>query len=245
MDNRYYDNVIAEMKSFLDEKEFKPFDDGFANENKKVVIEYNEEKQTYSLLVADKNDDGEFGDLRLINSWLFDDSQTAKDAGSVGIDFTVSLRKELGVKLSRPNANVELPTANKSGCMTIAGFTKKMLDVFPALKEDYKNHIAIYGNFLYINFFGEFLVPQLKNIFTNGTKKQIKKLYDVFEDAYVGDNETVNIMIAVLCAAAYNDEKCKSAIEDMLSADNHFLQSFRNFYVKLPKSKKLFEALVK
>lgn len=245
MDNRYYDNVIAEMKPFLDENGFKAVSDYFENENKRIAVRYNDEKQTYSLLVADKTDGENFGEMHQINAWLFDDSQTAKDANSVGIDFVVSLRKELGIRLSRPTASVELPSANKSGAMTITGFTKKMLDIFPVLKDDYKNHIASYGNFLYIDFFGEYLVPQLKALFAKGTKKQINKLYNVFEDAYVGDNETVNIMIAVLCATAYNDEKCKTAIEDMLADNVHFLQSFKNFYVILPKSKKLFELLVK
>lgn len=246
MDNRYYENVIAEMKPFLDENGFVAEGDDFVNDSKKISIKYNDEKQTYSLLVATKDEEGNFGEMSPINSWLFDDSQNAKDAGSVGIDFVVSLRKELGVKIQRANADVELPSATKSGAMTVTGFTKKMLDVFPALKDDYKEHIATYGNFLYINFFGEKLVPQLKILFTTGTKKQIKKLYDVFEDAYVkGEKDTINIMIAVLSAAAYKDEKVQSEIEEMLANNSHFLQAFKNFSIKLPKSKKLFDALVK
>ena len=234
------------MKPFLDEHGFKALDDGFANDNKKIAVVYNDEKQTYSLLVATKDEEGNFGEMSAINTWLFDDSQNAKDAESVGIDFTVSLRKELGVKLARKNFDVELPSATKDGAMTVTGFTKKMLDVFPVLKDDYKEHIATYGNFLYINFFGEKLVPQLKNLFSNGTKKQIKKLYDVFEDANVkGDKDTVNIMIALLAAASYNDENCKTAIEQMLADNSHFLQSYRNFAIKFPSSKKLFNALVK
>lgn len=246
MDNRYYDNVIAEMKPFLDEHGFKAIDDGFVNDNKKISVMYNDEKQTYSLLVATKDDEGNFSEMSAINTWLFDDSQNAKDAISVGIDFTVSLRKELGVKIARKNVDVELPSATKDGAMTVTGFSKKMLDVFPVLKDDYKEHIATYGNFLYINFFGEKLVPQLKNLFSTGTKKQIKKLYDVFEDAYIkGDKDTVNIMIALLAAAGYNDESCKTAIEQMLADNSHFLQSYKSFAVKLPSSKKLFNALVK
>ncbi len=246
MDNRYYDHVIAEMKPFLDEHGFKALDDGFVNDNKKIAVVYNDEKQTYSLLVSTKDEEGNFGEMNTINTWLFDDSQNAKDAMSVGIDFTVSLRKELGVKITRKNIDVELPSATKDGAMTVTGFTKKMLDVFPVLKDDYKEHIATYGNFLYINFFGEKLVPQLKNLFSTGTKKQIKKLYDVYEDAYVkGGKDTINIMIALLAAASYNDEKCKDAIEQMLADNSHFLQSYKNFAVKLPHSKKLFNALVK
>ncbi len=246
MDNRYYDNVIAEMQPFLDENGFKSVEDSFINDNKKIAVVYDETKQTYSLLIASKDDEGNFGEMTAINTWLFDDSQNAKDATSVGIDFTVSLRKELGIKTVRKNVSVELPSANKDGAMTVTGFTKKMLDVFPVLKDDYKEHIATYGNFLYINFFGEKLVPQLKNLFTTGTKKQIKKLYDVFEDAYVkGDKDTISIMVAVLSAASYNDEKCTDSIELMLADNNHFLQSYKNFAVKLPASKKLFNTLVK
>lgn len=234
------------MKPFLDEHGFKALDDGFANDSKKIAVVYNEEKQTYSLFVATKDDEGNFGEMNAINTWLFDDSQNAKDAISVGIDFTVSLRKELGVKIARKNVDVELPSATKDGAMTVTGFTKKMLDVFPVLKDDYKEHIATYGNFLYINFFGEKLVPQLKNLFSTGNKKQIKKLYDVFEDAYIkGDKDTVNIMIALLAAAGYNSESCKTAIEQMLADNSHFLQSYKSFAVKLPSSKKLFNALVK
>lgn len=247
MDNRYYENVIAEMKSFLDENGFKADGDFFVSDTKKIEVKYDDARQTYSLFIADKNEDGTFGELQVVNSWLFDDSQNASDAGSVGIDFVVSLRKALGVKIQRAsNTNIELPTSGKAGNSTVAGFTKKMLDIFPAIKDDYKEHIAVYGNFLYINFFGDYLVPQLKNMFTNGTKKQIKKLFNVLEDTYVkGDKETVNVMIAVLVAAGYNDEKCRASIEEMLLEDAHFLQSYKSLAVRLPKSKKLFKALVK
>ena len=130
--------------------------------------------------------------------------------------------------------------------MTVSGFAKKMLDVFPSLKDEYKEHIAVYGNFLYINFFGEHLVPLMKNLFLNGTKKQIAKFYDVFDNAYLkGDRDTVNIMIALLTASAYNDTKVDAKIKDMLSENKHFLSSYNNFVPLFAKNKKLKDALVK
>ncbi len=246
MDNRYYDSVIKEMKPFLDENGFKSVDNGFANETKKIAVSYNEGNKTYSLFVATKDDEGNFGEEVNANTWLFDDSQTEKDAEAVGIDFVNTLRKELGVKAAKRGASVELPTASKNGSMSITGFAKKMLDVFPVLKEDYKEHIEIYGTFLYLNFFGEKLVPQMAGLFENGTKKQIKKLYDVFEDAYVkGDKDTVNVMIAVISAVGIKSEKANTAIEDMLSADTHFLQAYKNFKPMLSRDKKLSSALIK
>ncbi len=248
MDNRYFDKVIEEMQPFLDEQSFKQSEDGsYKNDTRAVKVEYNESRQMYTLNVAEIAD-GEIGEFKEISAWLFDDSQTAKDAASVGMDFTASLRKNMGIKLKRTASGeeVELPTVSKIGSITVTGFAKKMLDFFPSLKDEYKDHIAQCGNFLYLNFFGEHLVPHIKNVLSSGNKKQIKKLYDILGDMYVkGDKDTVNTVVAVLCAAAYNDENTEKAVKDMLADNNHFLLAFESFLNTMPKSKKLMAALVK
>ncbi len=246
MDNRYLENVLDELKPFLDENSFTNTENGFANNTKAVNVAYDDARQMFTLSVADIDEEGGVGEFREINAWLFDDSQTQKDATAVGIDFTNSLRKELGIKRIRSaNANIELPTA-KSGSGTITGFTKKMLDVFPPLKAEYKNHIAVYGNFLYLNFYGEYLVPYLKKIFLTGTSKQIKKFVDILREAYVkGDRETVNAVIAVLCAASYNDAPVAESIKNAISEDKHMLASYENFMPIFIKNKKLRAALIK
>ena len=60
-----------------------------------------------------------------------------------------------------------------------------------------------------------------------------------------GDKDTVNTLIAVLCAAAYKDEKAFEALKSMLEEDKHFLSSVENFIKVFPKSKKLTAALIK
>lgn len=248
MDNRYYENVINEMQPFLDEQCFALKEDGsFLNSKKSVKINYADERQMYVLSVADVAEDGIIGDYAEVNAWLFDDSQNAKDAQSVGIDFINSLRKELGVKVKRNiSADIDLPTASKSDTINITGFTKKILDIFPALKADYKMHVGKYGNFLYLNFFGEFLVPQLKELFTQGNSKQIKKFYDFYKDAYAkGDRDTVNVTVALLCAASYENETATASIREMLKDNAHFLMSYNNFISAFAKNKKLKKALLK
>ena len=248
MDNRYFDKVIEEMQPFLDEQSFKQSEDGsYKNDTRAVMVEYNESRQMYTLNVAEIAD-GEIGEFKEISAWLFDDSQTAKDAASVGMDFTASLRKNMGIKLKRTASGeeVELPSVSKIGIIKVTCFAKKMLDFFPPLKDEYKDHIAQCGNFLYLNFFGEHLVPHIKNVLSSGNKKQIKKLYDILGDMYVkGDKDTVNTVVAVLCAAAYNDENTEKAVKDMLADNNHFLLAFESFLKTMPKSKKLMAALVK
>ena len=245
MDNRYYDSVIKEMKPFFDEAGFVLREGGFfLAETKAAKVEYNEGSQSYELLVADV-EEGNVGEFSKITSWLFDDSQTEKDAESVGIDFVDTLRKNMGIKVKRTatGTNIELPSASKSGSMDIGGFAKKVLDVFPAFKDEYKAHVAKYGNFLYMSFFADTLVPQIKGILTEGNKKSLKKLYDLLDTAYnTGNGETSNIVVASISAAVCKDEDLKAKAMEFLSEDKHLKNSVTAFIPVLLKDKKLAEA---
>lgn len=233
------------MSPFFEENNIKENDGVFSNDSKSIIVKYDETRKMFTLSVADIVE-GATGEYSEINAWLFDETQNLNDAVSVGIDFTNSLRKEFGIKRKRADAIIELPTASKDGNYDIAAFSKKVLDVFPALKEEYKNHISIYGNFLYLNFFGEHLVPRLVRLFEEGTKKQIKKFYEVVNIAYnKGDRDTVNAVVAVLAAAAYKNEKATANIKEMLDDNKHFLNSFVTFIPFFENNKKLKNALIK
>lgn len=248
MDNRYLDKVIAEMQPFFDENGFKSADGVYKNDKKAVALEYSEERQMYILKTADIDEEGNF-ELAESSSWLFDDSQNEKDAEAVGIDFTETLKSQLGIKRTRSASSaaaVDLPTVSKDGAYNITAFTKKMLDVFPALKDDYKEHIAVYGNFLYLNFFGEKLVPQIKAVLTENNKKSVKKLFDVLQNGYLqGDRDTVNTIVAVLAAACVNDENAKANAISALGDNQHFIDSLTQFMPIVASNKKLSAALLK
>lgn len=247
LDNRFYDSVIAEMQPFFDENGFKAQSDGsFLNEKKSAKIEYNEARQMYTLSIADVTD-GNIGEYSEVSAWLFDDSQNAKDAGSVGVDFVGTLRENLGIKYKRPKiTDIDLPSANKNGALTVSGFTKKVLDVYPQYKEAYKLHIAQYGNFLYLNFFSESLIPQIRTALTDNTKKTIKKLFELLEDGYVrGDRETVNAIVACVTAAIDGDVNLQTNALVMLDEDKHFKNSVVSFIPVFQRKKKLRNALLK
>ena len=247
MENKYLEQIIAEMQGIIKDAGLKVEDNFLKNDTKSIKIERSEETKLYTIAIADV--DGEnIGEYKQISAWLFDDNQTAKDAIAVGIDFSDALRKELGIAEQKPvvNSLVDLPTAKKGSDSGINALAKKMLDIFPALKEEYKAHVAHYGNFLYLNFFGEHLVPRLVRLFEEGTSKQIKKFYNTILDFYVeGDNDTINTVVALLAAAAYKNDNVTQKIRDMLADNNHFLSSFNNFLPAFAKNKKLVAALIK
>ncbi|MBO7519787.1 MAG: hypothetical protein J6T73_03325, partial [Clostridia bacterium] len=188
----------------------------------------------------------EGGEYREISAWLFDDSQTERDAASVGIDFTETLSSNLGVKRnSRAERIVDMPSSQKDGG-DIASFTKKMLDVYPQLKDPYRAHVAKYGNFLYLNFFGEMLVPLLHSAFYSGDKRAAKKVVSVFESTYItGDKDTVNAMLAVIAAAVCDDSAALANLSEALGENKHMLRGITELIPKIKKNKKLSAALLK
>jgi len=247
LDNRYYDNVISEMRPFLDENNFKALDDGsFMCDTKKVKVEYNDEKQMYALLIADV-EGGTAGEYVEATAWLFDDSQNAKDAFSVGVDFTETLRENMGIKIKRAvSTEIDLPSATKSGSYTISGFSKKLLDIFPALKDEYKAHVAYYGQFLYLKFLGEHLVPQIKQTFLVNDKKGAKKLIDFLGDCFnKGDRETVNAVVAVTAAAIYDDDNLTNNFFAAAENEKYYLEAVKSFLPVFPTNKKLVSLLIK
>lgn len=247
MENKYFDSVLSEMQEIIKQADLKVEGNILTNDTKSVKIEYLEDKQIYQMSIANI-EDGNVGEYKQLSAWLFDDSQTAKDAESVGIDFADALRKEFGIvkKNSYANNAIDLPTAQKGSDYDINALTKKMLDIFPALKDEYKTHVAHYGNFLYLNFFGEHLVPRVVRLFEEGTSKQIKKFYNTILEFYVqGDSATINTVVVILAAAAHKNENVTAKIREMLSQNKHFLNSFNMFIPFFEKNKKLLNTLIK
>ncbi|MBR7071381.1 MAG: hypothetical protein IKI29_04385 [Clostridia bacterium] len=246
MDNRYDNQVLEEMKPVFDEQGFTARQDGsFQNEKKAYRVSYDASRQMYVLQAAEVTD-GTVGDFAEVSAWLFDDSQTEKDAHSVGIDFAATVREQLGVRVKRAaGAAVDLPTAEKNGALTVSGFTKKVLDIYPQFKEDYKSHVAVYGNFLYLDFFGKTLVPQMRTVLTENNKKSVKKLIELVSGAYMqGDRETANVAVALLTAASFEHPDCAAALTEALTEQTVLKSAYEAFIPMFARNKALRTALL-
>lgn len=247
MNNHYFENLYVEMEPLLTEQGFTSTEEGvYKNDKKAVKIEYDENNKMYRLLMADITGE-ETEEYVEVSAWLFDETQNEKDAASVGMDFSETIRQKLGVKIKKETkAEIDLPTFSKDGAYNITAFAKKALDVFPALKECYRAHVAKYGNFLYIDFFGTYLVPELKKVYNENNKKSVKKVTEMAQNAYInGDRDVVNILVAVLSAAVIDDETAKANLTAALGDNTHFIQAITNFIPNIQKSKKLKSSLLK
>ncbi len=245
MDNRYYSTVIAEMEPFFEENGFKADGDAFKNETVSIKIEYDEPKQIYKLLVAEITD-GAAGEYEVASGYLFDDSQLERDAVSVGIDFVDTLKKKLGIKAKRRavGAEIDLPTANRGSAVNVTALTSKLLAIYPALKDTYKNEVEAKGKYLYLDFMTTYCVPEIRATLESGNKKGIKKLIDMMIEMFVqGDNATSTAVVAILAAAiGKNEQRFVAATEHMGECTN-LVVSINNMIPLLGANKKFTKAL--
>lgn len=249
MDNRYYDQVVAGMREFLDEQGFQANKDGsFSNEKKLFRIEYDEKKQTYMLQVADPVEAGD-PIFKTASSWLFDDSQTAKDAEAVSIDFVEELRRQLGIAPVRKKryGDVSLPTKADAGdTPNVLVLCQKTLAIFPQFKDEYKAHVEQYGEFLCIDFFSKTLVPKLHELLQQNNKKQLKKVLEMLSQMFVeGDRMVGNvIVVTILCGAIGTDRALYDTAYEAMKELPHLQTAVRYAFERLPKDKKMKKMLL-
>lgn len=242
MDSKYFEIVLGELSEFFNENGFKNLDGVYSDGKLKAKIEYDEGYKVFKLLTAEEGEE----EYKVSSSYLFDETENAKDAEAVGIDFLNTLRDITGIRVKRTvdTDGIDLPTSKSTN--NISGFTKKVLDIFPQLKELYKASVAENGKFLYMNFFAVNLVPLIKETLKSGNKKQIKKLMEMLDSGFVnGDKDTSDIALAVLAAAVYKDGELKTAAINAAESFNYLKEALIPFIPVFEKDKKLVETLVK
>lgn len=226
--------IITNMQSFLGEYGFKPVEDElgrFANDKKDFVIRYDNAKKLFTLNIADVTDN-EIGEYKTASTWLFDDTHRADDTATIAKDFEDVLFKSLGLVRKKVNGveEVQLPTKTLAGQTPgIEGFTQKFLTIFPQYKDAYKENVAEYGEFLYVEFFKNYGVEKLEELIADPqkNKKQLSKYFDMlgkmFED---GDSTVASVITTVIMAGTFLDKP----------------QEFENFKDQLAEHKELFNA---
>lgn len=213
MEQKIIDAVLAEIRPTLTANGFEEKNGIFAGEKKAFKVEYNEEKQIFCLLAADVIA-GEQGEFAVASSYLFDSTQRESDAVSVGIDFNDTLTTILGVntRVVRRGGEVALPSKSAGDTADIGELANRILAIFPAYKDLYKERVAADGEFLYIDFFMETATKEIATLLDENNKKKLKKIYDTLNDLYVrGDRSVGNAIIVVILGGALKGDADKTA----------------------------------
>lgn len=183
----------------------------YIEESKMMVLEYTE--------TADME-----GSQVVLANWLYEGNEG--DIPVITEDFCDQIGVKLG--LAKPAAsltanNVAMPTKKAKGDeYTIDSLTQKVLAIFPAFKEIYKENVAKYNSFLYVDFYKNNLVPKLRELCEDykANKKTVDKTFKLFGEVYYNcDRETCELLCGLIIAGSFYDkqdklEPCLSSLED-------------------------------
>ena len=204
MEQKIFDAVLEEIRPTLLDKSFSEKDGVFLGEKMAIKIEYDESREVFNLLSADVVA-GEVGEYTVSSSYLFDSTQQVGDAAAVGIDFNDTIASLLGVntrKVRRLN-DIALPQKSDGETADVGELCNRVLAIFPAYKDLYKERMAADGEFLYVNFFLDTAAKEIAILLQEGNKKKLKKIYDTLNDLYIrGERAVGNAIIVVILGGA-------------------------------------------
>lgn len=244
MEQKIFDAVLAELRPALEDQGFSEKDGVFTSDKRSFKIDYDEEKQLFLLLSAEVAD-GQPGEYTVASSYLFDSTQNANDAASVGMDFTDTAASLLGTstrKMRTANA-VALPTKGDGNSADIGELCNKLLAIFPAYKDLYKERVAEDGEFLYVQFMLDTFAKEIRALLEADSGKKLKKIYDSLNDLFIkGDRNVGNtIIVVVLGGATKGDRALSEKLVASLTDFPYLKKGVRTICERAQKDKKLRE----
>ncbi|MBQ7521768.1 MAG: hypothetical protein IJU14_02685 [Clostridia bacterium] len=210
----------------------------FTGESNAYMVVYNAKKQLTALKVCGMDDGQPDNQWKSISTWIFNpETDGNKEINSIANDFTDFLAggmPKITNKGKKKNKNSDDGNADPKF------FCKRMVNVFPQLKEEIWAEEDGYDPFRGVTFTEEHIVPKVSQLMQTGNKQDIQKLANILNTQYsAGDLSTRSIItIVVLNSIKPEDEE---KIEEYLSEDLakawKFARPYRTKKVKPEKVK--------
>ena len=228
MEKQFYQLITEGVFDALKAKGYKRenYEEGeyFADGKKAFKISYNEEKEMISLNSADLKE-GESVEFKELSSWLLQTAATESDMTSIKNDFVDTVLENLGEKASVAGIKkVEMPTKKKNAdTIDIESFTARFLAIFPEYKNEYKENIVKYGEFLYDDFYKNYGVLCIAKVFDEGNKRHISKYFELLNLAYTNGEQTVatTVVYSIICERLNSEKSYEKEMETQLQKFPH------------------------
>lgn len=239
------DGITAKMNDFLNSQKFKKDGDySFSNELISIKLDYDEGTKTVALYLNGETEE----EAKKLCEWSCTAESLSYDGDVIAEDFIKTLYRPLGISDGTVSGSqVTIPVKNKAGTeMNLDAFTAKFLNIYPEYKELYKQDVAEYGEYLYVDFFKKTALQKLReSVSANNTKAVGKMLALMAEAYYEGTAEASDVAVGLICAGAFYDcpEKFTEMSADLAESKPLFVTAVRSTIATVAKNKK-FAALI-
>lgn len=202
----------------------------FVGENTAYSILYNKAGKQFELRSTLMTDEGpDDGNWKSISNWIFDpETDTTKEAESIANDFCTTLddsKRRAAIRAAKRKATKD--NDNNPGPVF---FYKRMVSVFPELREEIAEEREAYEDFRAVTFARAHIVPKIDALGKKKTSQQLKKVCNLCEEFYKnGDMDVRSIITMVI----FNGVSVESR-DNMLA---YMSDTFQKYYKKCEKYK--------
>ena len=248
---RAFEIVNKKVEAALSEQGFKAQNVTSADSGELVKL-YTGESTAYSVIyfkdkkhmvmrscdAADGEPDNEW---KTIATWMFDpNTDTEKEAESIGNDFVDNVSAPVFKQVAHKKKKKKKDSDDGNGDPVF--FSKRLVAVFPELRDEIREEQESYEEFRAVTFTKEMIVPKVQALMKSGDDKTIDKLSDILSGQYsYGDIDTRPLITIVILNSITDDDE-KEAIKRNMSDDLKkawaAAEKYRGKKVKPAKAKK-------
>lgn len=213
----------------------------FTSDNMAYSVIYYKDKMHMVLRECRMTDDGPDNDWKPLATWMFDPSvDTLKEANSIGNDFAEAVSAPKAVKKVK---QAKKSTAKKGdeGNADPLFFSKRLVQLFPELKEEIKDEEDCYYPFRGVTFARASIVPKVNDLVARGTDADLKKLGGILSAQYANGNADTRSIVTIVVlnsVPAEYDEKLEAFLSDDLKKAARCARRYRGKTVRPEKEKK-------
>ncbi len=250
--NRAFEVVNSKVEPVLAQKEYTPMSAAsssgdelaqlYTGSDDAYSIVYLKSKKHMVMRVCGMSGGEPDNEWKTIATWIYDPATDGeREAQSIGNDFAESLA---GPKIVA--ASVQQKRKNKKKGDDEGGdpvfFSKRLINVFPELKDEIRYEENHYETFRAVTFTKEHVLPRVRELMDSGDKDGIAKLGKVLSAQYdYGDLDTRSV-ITIVILNSITDPQQQELIREELSDDLNTAwkaaAKYRNKKVKPEKQKK-------
>lgn len=244
MDYKFMDNITNKVAEVLEPQGYvrqavdtsKDYAALFTGESNAYMVMYNAQKKLAALKVCGISDGTPDNQWKSISTWIFDpENDGSKEINSIGNDFADSL------STNKPRISGKSKKKNSDdGNADPKFFCKRMVNIFPELKEEIWEEEDGYDPFRGVTFTENHIVPRVNELLKTGNKQQIDKLAGILNAQYSAGNLDTRSIITIIVLNGIKPE-LESKIEEYLDADLSkawkFARKYRTKKVKPEKVK--------
>lgn len=189
----------------------------FTSENIAYSVIYYKDKMHMIMRSCTMTDEGPDNDWKTMATWMFNpETDTIKEAQSIANDFVDAVSTPVAIK--RQKQTKKKKKSEDEGNADPIFFAKRLVKIFPELKEEIKYEEDCYYPFRGVTFTREHIVPKVQALIEKGNKKDIEKLLDIICNQYHNGNlDTRSIITIVLLNSI--DEKYDDMLLEYMNDD--------------------------